>query len=693
MHSYLVVAAKPGRSIPPHVLALLDAPCPAELAFVPDGHLRWTDDSGRLAYGGWQNLTHLDHLGSHWHVTEHGLTAFSGHLWPHGGMWAGDRSWAEQLGERWRSDPPVRGGQPYDGVFSMVRLARDGTGEIVTDPLAIAMLYRAESNDLVAFATRPGLAAGAVTAPGREPARDALAVGWLIYDGNLCGDRTGFSQVRALPIGSYAELHPRFGSRVRVADPTPWASPAGLPDDPRALLDLVHQDMLERVESIAKLPGRRPQIAELTGGRDTRLILSLIVEAGLQDTFRFRTKGQPETPDFVVGAELAALCGLDFEPVAQPAAPPRAASGDRPSAPSPERGSTFLRSLQIHTFQTSGMLNAVTLQGGVGIAPTTTVSGLIGEQLKTYYSAFQPIDTSEDLLDLYLRSKRVDVHGILRPEVREEYRRFVAEDLIERWDSESGLPSDRLDTFYIRNRLRRWGGTIEEIGNARQVYPLYSLVALQAAFALGGSRRRDEYLHFHIMRDACPVLAEHRFAFHGWRDSLLAEVPGADRYRAEPCTPAATEVRGSSTHGWLTDRVDHHREAIEAYLLDEPSSPLYEIVDRPAVAQALSGGIAPGLHPRYQMLGALTAAVWLGHHELPARVGTPSAELPSPGPLPRAPAGASGVRTDERAPRAVPSSTGADLARRLGRRAPAPIRRAAKQGLRSVRTAIRRTGG
>jgi hypothetical protein len=657
--SYLVVAAKPGREIPAEVLSLLDQAAPPELAFVTATHVRWNSDHGRLAFAGWQSST--PKAEDHWHVDEHGVTAVSGRMWPHQGMWASGDPWVQQLATRLRAGRSGKTGQPFDGIFTMASLHRDGTGELTTDPLSIAMIYRAESNDLIAYSTRPGLAARAA-AGGARPARDPWGCGWMMFAGHVFGDRTGFDRVRVLPLGSHVELHPRFGSRVRTTNPTPWVHPDGLPDDPKALVDIVHEDLLRRVEAIAAMPTPARHRADITGGRDSRLILALIMEAGVADKFHFTTLGAEGTPDSIVGEELATLCSLDFEAV----------------RPSPFDDSLFLRRLQVHSFQTSGMVNAWDLMGGSGVAVSVAVSGLFGEPLKTQFSHLPSFDTTDDLLKTWLTHAQPDSLGILHPEARDQYQRFIVEDLVDRMDSESSLPFDRLDAFYIRNRLRRWGGTLEEIGHTNRVFPLYSLVALQAAFVLGADRRRNEYLHFHVMRDACPMLAEHRFAGRGWRDSLLADVDDPERYAAEPCTLPPPAEDAPRPMAWQADRFERHREIIEAYLLNEPENPLFEVVDRGALTEVLATDLPRGFASRYHMFGALAAAVWLGGHELPLPVGTPDASsvvAHPPPPVPPPPPRETWTRT-----------------RRLVRRAPRPVRRALVAGRRLVRPAPASSG-
>ena len=62
-------------------------------------------------------------------------------------MWSAGRSWAEQLSEQWRARPVDKVGQPFDGIFTAVHLNADGTGEMITDPLALASIYRAETDE------------------------------------------------------------------------------------------------------------------------------------------------------------------------------------------------------------------------------------------------------------------------------------------------------------------------------------------------------------------------------------------------------------------------------------------------------------------------------------------------------------------------------------------------------------------
>ena len=223
-------------------------------------------------------------------------------------MWHSRESWAEQLEGHWRTHTVVDPGQQLDGIFAAVSVTKAGTGRIVTDPFSIAVLYRAETDDFVAFSTTPRLAARVTAAPNQEPDRDPLGVAWLPFLGWVVGDRTGFVSTRVLPMGSFVEFGPAYGSRVRVGNPTPWASPSELPASEREIVQLVHEDLLASMRSIAQLPASRRRADLPTGNR----ILLLCNDVG-----GVAGPDQPssgfEQPSSVVGKAIAERFKLAHE--------------------------------------------------------------------------------------------------------------------------------------------------------------------------------------------------------------------------------------------------------------------------------------------------------------------------------------------------------------------------------------------
>jgi hypothetical protein len=421
----------------------------------------------------------------------------------------------------------------------------------------------------------------------------------LPYLGYLAGGRTGYANTVVLPAGAYVDIDPAWGSRVRTDGTPQWvADTAGASND--ELCALVHDDLARSVVSTSLLPTSE-RLADITGGKDSRLVLALMIEAGVTERFTFRTIGPPSSADAVVSADISSRFSLKhqlftFGRMEQ---------------------SAFERRVRAHVFQTSGMFNTWNLKGGLGLQRVPGISGGSGEILRSFFGAFPSVSSPQELHTVFAR--RCDRLKLLKPDVRAVYAGALRRELADEVESGGCTTEDLLDAFYMRARMRRWFGAGEEFGEAFRIYPLYSLVGVRAAFALGPIRRRAEILHFEIMRSACDELARLPFANATWPAGALADLPDADVYRRE----AQKAIPGAPVE-WQASRLTDNREVLRSYLLDEPANPVFEIVDRGAVEELLTRPDDPPNADLQSLYGVLTAAVWLGHHETPARFGAPS---------------------------------------------------------------------
>ncbi len=447
-------------------------------------------------------------MGDPWHSSDVGLTAFTGYLWPKGGMWRDGTTWARQLETYWEQHSFNSTSQDLDGIYTALSLSTSGIGAVRTDPLSLAMLYRAESVDFVAYSSRAALAARAAT-PNGEPDRDPWGVGWLPYLSYLAGPQTGYANTVVLPIGAYVDIHPSWGSRVRTAGTPQWVADVAVDSSYNELCAVVHDDLARSVVSTSLLPTSE-RLADITGGKDSRLVLALMIEAGVTERFTFRTLGAPSSADAIVSADISSRFSLKhqlftFGRMEEPA---------------------FDRRLRTHVFQTSGMYNAWNLKGALGLQWVPGVSGGAGETLRSFFGAYPPVSSPQELHATF--ASRCDRFALRR-------------ELVEVFESGGCTNEDLLDAFYLRARMRRWFGAGEELGQGFRFFPLYSLLGVRAAFALGPIRRRAEILHFEVMRSACDELARCPFANATWPAGALADLPDADSYRrpAQKATPGA----------------------------------------------------------------------------------------------------------------------------------------------------------
>jgi hypothetical protein len=655
MLTFVVVCARPGRAVAPWVLDVLREQAPAELTFRPDDRLHWSDDTGLVHVAAWQ--TGAEHLGvgSRWHVGPGGLTAFSGHPWYDTTPWAPGRSWAQQLGERIAVHGIDEVRPRLDGVFNLVTIDHTGRGHVFGDPFGVGLTYQGRSDELHVFSNRASLVARLITPPGRAPARDVEGAVNLAYANNIQTDRTTFAGVTTLPLDAVVRLGPGADPVVEVGSALPW-----MPQDPTApdeVAELVagtvdHLRALVRL--MAALPCPVPTL-ELTGGRDSRMILALLLAEGVADRFVYVTWGGPDLPDVQVAGVLADRFDLDLRAEGRPrrarrrpglVAPTRpTGAGDTASshpsgpsgepAPEPAPPPDHRTVLARHVWRTSGAVS-IWDQGRQRrtVAPAIFLTGQFGELLRTNYPRTSGVASMADLA-AYVREGELgfDAANLLRRSARRHLDDQVIGQL-RTLQPVGGTAQDAVDGFNIATRLRRWFGSGHELDNRNRLFPLYSLPATQTAFSIGSHRRRLEALPLDVLLATVPELATMGFAPSGWPESLVAD--RADR-ASFPTTPDCPpwRPRGGSRFGRLRAQAAGRQAAklsveqrtmrdIEAKipvlreLLDlGPRHELYRYLDYDVTMQAVSDLARHDFLARRSIHDAVTAAMWLGGAEQP----------------------------------------------------------------------------
>ena len=131
-----------------------------------------------------------------------------------------------------------------------------------------------------------------IAAEGRAPRRDPLGIGWLGFAGVVLDDVTGFEGVRVLRqcAGS--------SSTRRASTPSgrPCTLRTGTPSCSRPMRRLTSRGETSRPSYRDLVMAVGPVLADLTGGKDSRVILAAMLSAGVADRFRFSTAGPPDLP-------------------------------------------------------------------------------------------------------------------------------------------------------------------------------------------------------------------------------------------------------------------------------------------------------------------------------------------------------------------------------------------------------------
>lgn len=600
MHSFVIIASKTGQPVDPVLLTRIDDPDPAELHFVPEDYLTWSNASGTVHYIGWQACTDLHGIGSHWHRNEEGLTAFSGHLWPRydGWDWNG-APWAQQLAEYFAHADIPKSSEDLFGIYTAVSIPVDGNGYVVSDYLSLGSLYLAETPDTLIISTRSSLAARTVTPSGTVPERDAFALGWLTATTQTRTLSTGFTSVRPIPPMGHVLLDPSNGSRIVEADRWYWQPPIGseLPHTIEELRPILEADLRREMHALVGLPADMRQI-RLSGGKDSRLIAALTLLEGVSDEFEFLTFGLPGSGELVVAEMIARRFGLNWSPQ------------DRTNW----LGDEFDRTILTHVFQTSGVLSAWDRKGDLTVAPDLLVSGNMSEFFRLGPAAWATrfAVTRSETWESLIAGQNVDPMYLLRSDRRHEYI-----DHIHQWMDDlfaRGETPDRISSHMFPEFIARWEyGAGTEVNGRLWTFPFYTPTAVRVAQQLPPELRVTHRFHFEIMQHLHEDMVRLPFFTYPWDDHAYKHLPNADEYAAIAAIPST----GGATD-WRAARFAQDHELFDRFLLD-PSNPAFEILDFDRIANLLQNPINSVGVLRY-LYAALTAAIWMGHGELAARI-------------------------------------------------------------------------
>jgi hypothetical protein len=484
------------------------------------------------------------------------------------------------------------------GPFTAVSVAGDAA-HVANDGVGSAHLYESERDDVWILSSRAALAARARSGPRARPAKDPVGSAWLVYGVHPVGTRTGFEGVSLLPSGSVVTLRPgalpeRRASIGWVGDrPDPAPELAEVAEEVESLI----ADELRAVHSLTDAAC----YMDLTGGKDSRMLLAVALRSGLAGQMTFQTAGPADARDVQIATELAERFDLSHEGGL-------ILEEGRDTRPYPERADQFVRS-------TCGMVSLRSMRLPRWSTPRTRVSGTAAEVSRGMQS-FDPPPTDLGALIGIARNgigrRRV---ALLDPVVREQLRAEMAAIFTDLPDMH---PYDRLGTYQILHKHRRFRGPLDELDTDFRVLAGFSLPVARAAYRLDPHLRQDGYLYATVMDRASPGLAAHRLTKRGWAPELADLVgPGAPtEVRVRPPGPdsdapvSLDRLDGTSRHqgGGSPDQA----AAIEMLreLVDHPSNAVWDFADR-GLARRVLDLPNPPREVQGQLHGLLTAALWL----------------------------------------------------------------------------------
>lgn len=537
----------------------------------------WTRASGNCLVWTWDSTSKTD-TGSQRVVSdETGLFAIAGSAWSRSGW-----ETAETVASRpeWRKRPDLLR-DSLTGNFSALSIRNDGDSYVTTDSTGTGHVYLARGTDLWAASNRAPLASIGLKG---DWSPDVGSQAWLAMLGMFAGSSTSVQGVEVLPAASSIVLDARDAVTVSHGI-TPWAAGASRPAQVEEALDDAAEALIARAAVIASNEVAEP-IINLSGGKDSRLVLATFAAAGLARDVSFSTSGMPGASD----REVAVMLGERLQLKLAVHTPGRDAGPDLDELD---------RRVRRHAFQTAGMFGALDLQGSYGDGAHINLTGLYGELMRSTYRPEEIPRSSQEVRQYLTDRMGVDRKRLLRPHVREDLeeqlRTWVDSRVEDGW-----APHDLLDLFYAEVRVARWLGAAEETNAMNPTANLLQLrECILAGFAASPETRRRDELHYRLIQRLQPDLLEVPLANHHWHPELSE--PGSVT-NPDPVMASASAAEGWQSLGWTS-----HRRLIAAELLARDNV-IHEIVDPKRVAVVTSRPQSP--RRAAQLWAVWSASIW-----------------------------------------------------------------------------------
>jgi hypothetical protein len=484
---------------------------------------------------------------------------------------------AEALLTHWGEMPDA-----VEGQFTALRvdLARDDVA-FVTDSFGIAPLYYL-SHDGGHIVSNSVEALRLVTG-GETPS--PLGVSSLAATGWPAGDSTLLAGIRALAGGHEYRLN-RSGL-VSLPYLTPATLAAHARSGRRISTDQIVTELIDLTS--AAVSAGLPFQSGLTAGRDSRLLVALLLASGAHDV-GYYTYGRDGEPDVDGARRVARELDLHHEVW------PLEALDDAVD---------WVTLVKMFVSQTDGLSSLIQIgdyHDQLRAPPILGVktAGLGGEFGRCGHTNPIPFASNVPLFMFSLR-----VQEMLLTQRAHEYERLWTADamneikgyirgFVQERRSEAWKIREVSEAYYAFDRVARWGSTSlrRTAGTDDFFTPYCSRAFANYCFSLTSEERYVEASHYRILSALSPKLRDLPFA-QPWKKQSPHRVPLKASYdlgkallrRSERFNPLSRQSKPGPPSYW-TAWFDAHAEEHMDLCLSLPDSPLWAWIDRSAVEQA-----------------------------------------------------------------------------------------------------------
>ena len=480
----------------------------------------------------------------------------------------------------------------WPGEFS-VCLANGSNLHVYSTLGGSCPIFYTNQAELVAFSNRQAFL---LSLPGVSGEMDVKSAAWMCYQGYIQNGRSPFSEVKRLAPGALAEVSTSKTlsiSRASHADIIDRGISEHYRRDRKGVFEATAEQVGNYIKAVHRFFGSPPLTLPLSGGKDSRLILSLLNRGGLMEQIaQIYTDGPLYSPDVLSAGDLCREIGYKGHQINR--SPLITAEHDLDP-------NLILRSLDL----TEGMLSAFDFVGEMAHRSTFSVSGHQNALRDNYYGACKTGSLDEFLKDV-LRHHFHDPMALLNPAVRPAFLRSYQE-IFSRYHDEGVPVADLGDLYMLRQRNAYWVGTMCQTASLGGPIcnPLLHDRAFRLVFSLPAEVRQTEMFHFVATHWGSPSLVAIPFANDNWRPSLkeklqgILDVPQVAPYRSHANFPNMSNPFLSSS------KLIYYQglKPVMAQLLEEQAAFAKEYLDVKKARAILESRANPGLTEMLTVMG------------------------------------------------------------------------------------------
>lgn len=517
---------------------------------------------------------------------------------------------AKILNDRWHQATGS-----LEGIFTALRIDLDAVEvECLTDPVGMAKVFLARdasgwllSNSVEAIESLTGL-----RSPDPLGVSALVSLGWPV-------SRTLLEGVRPLAGGCLHRFLPERHEERRylTAEMVAPRNNAHRIEGAAELADRLRKTTAAAVSAT-------PEIScPLTAGRDTRVLLALMLSLGERDA-DYYTSGLPGEPDVEIAQRIAREADVAYRLLTPdvPAEPSRWAEITARFA-AQTGGMATLHGISDHIDhgEEPGQLGLKIWGPGGEIARAGNIGMLI-----PFVSQMPGLRLSWEAQKRTLETKTSTLSGVVRREAVEATRRYLRE-FADRRRAEGWRSREVLEAYYAFERVRNWASTgVRRVSGATDLFsPFVSRDFYEYAFSLSSGERYVEAAHYRLLSVLSEQLRDLPFekpwkpqrpglapvlAVRGVVDAVIGRMPVARQPREATMGPEALDF-GSA---WLEAGIGQHLELCASV----PQSPLWDYVDRRRLEAMLTGPAAER-RPHAEGLCAVLTPFWYFHGRAAAR--------------------------------------------------------------------------